>query len=156
MIQCIYGENIRYVACLSYSTPSILSSSPLLQGLCIVKVEPISSKQALMLEAKRLTKLQGSTLHMHDLIQVYIGFRKNNKVYYVVMNRLSLNLSHAAEKNISQSTSSPLSTLRISVIQAVMAVRAIHDYGFIHRDIKPCHVGDTPDIFRTLYIHLRL
>lgn len=68
------------------------------------------------------------------------------------MSCVGLNLSQL-RMNQPEHKFSIATTLKISV-EAVMAVHAVHDCGFIHWDIKPPNVamGDTLDTAHTLYI----
>ena len=90
----------------------------------------VSSKQVLKMEVAVLKRLQTST-HFCK----FLACGRNEKVNYVVMTLLGPSLSELRKKQPSQKFS--LSTMLRIGIQVVEAVRAIHNCGFLHRDVKP-------------------
>ena len=100
------------------------------------------------MEVAVLRRLQGVSPHVCE----FLGCGRNEKVNYVVMSLLGPSLSELRKRQPHQQFSIS-TTLRLGV-QVVSAIRAIHDCGFLHRDVKPSNfvMGGTSDTCRRCYM----
>ncbi|KAJ1350960.1 hypothetical protein KIN20_006891 [Parelaphostrongylus tenuis] len=98
------------------------------------KVEPQSEDAARMvLEQRVLTKLLG-TRHSPKL---YASGWHNN-YNYIVMQMLGRNLTELRKAHLERRFSVH-TTIRVG-IQAVEALKCVHDLGYLHRDVKPSNM----------------
>jgi serine/threonine protein kinase len=106
-----------------------------------------TSKQVLKMEVAVLKKLQGN----HNVCQ-FIACGRNDRFNYVVMSLVGQNL---AELRRSQSRGAfSIGTMLRLGIQILNGIEAIHDCGFLHRDVKPSNfaMGNTKNTNRTVYM----
>ncbi|KAI8788856.1 tau-tubulin kinase 1 [Biomphalaria glabrata] len=87
-------------------------------------------KQVLKMEVAVLKKLQG-----RDHVCRFIGCGRNERYNYVVMSLQGKNLAELRRSQV-RGCFSLSTTLRLAS-QILHAIEAIHDVGFLHRDIKP-------------------
>ncbi|KAI6649046.1 Tau-tubulin kinase 1 [Oopsacas minuta] len=113
-----------------------------------VKVESLASnKQVLKMEVAVLRKLQGCK-HACE----FMGCGRTPEFNYVVMTLQGPSLSDLRKRQeglkFSLST-----TLRVGT-QALEAIRAIHECGFLHRDVKPSNftIGRSSATCHTIYL----
>ncbi|XP_052106929.1 uncharacterized protein LOC127739300 isoform X1 [Mytilus californianus] len=88
------------------------------------------AKQVLKMEVAVLKKLQG-----RDHVCRFIGCGRNDKYNYVVMTLQGKNLAEL-RRSQSRGCFSLSTTLRLGA-QILKAIEAIHEVGFLHRDVKP-------------------
>ena len=118
------------------------------QEMIALKLESANtSKQVLKMEVAVLKKLQGN----HNVCQ-FIACGRNDRFNYVVMSLVGQNL---AELRRSQSRGAfSIGTMLRLGIQILNGIEAIHDCGFLHRDVKPSNfaMGNTKNSSRTVYM----
>jgi len=118
------------------------------QEMIALKLESANtSKQVLKMEVAVLKKLQGN----HNVCQ-FIACGRNDRFNYVVMSLVGQNL---AELRRSQSRGAfSIGTMLRLGIQILNGIEAIHDCGFLHRDVKPSNfaMGNTKSSNRTVYM----
>eukprot|EP01132_Coremiostelium_polycephalum_P003332 gene3332-4177_t len=110
----------------------IYSGKNILNGEYIaIKVEKIDSKkQVLKLEVAVLKKLQAC-----PYVCRFISCGRHNDYNYLVMELLGENLSELRRRQIDGKFSMS-TTLKLG-IQMIQSLEAIHDLGYLHRDVKP-------------------
>lgn len=118
------------------------------QEMIALKLESANtSKQVLKMEVAVLKKLQGN----HNVCQ-FIACGRNDRFNYVVMSLVGQNL---AELRRSQSRGAfSIGTMLRLGIQILNGIEAIHDCGFLHRDVKPSNfaMGNTKNTSKTVYM----
>lgn len=113
-----------------------------------VKVESRDvSKPVLRMEVTVLKKLQGSPFAC-----VFHGCGRNELFNYIVMQLQGRNLSELRRGQAGQRFS--LATALLLTYEALSAVEAVHNQGFLHRDVKPSNfaIGRSEDDSRKVYI----
>ncbi|XP_057316958.1 uncharacterized protein LOC130657967 isoform X2 [Hydractinia symbiolongicarpus] len=118
------------------------------QEMVALKLESANtSKQVLKMEVAVLKKLQGNYHVCH-----FIACGRNDRFNYVVMSLVGQNL---AELRRSQSRGAfSIGTMLKLGVQILNGIEAIHDCGFLHRDVKPSNfaMGNTKQTSRTVYM----
>ncbi|XP_062499359.1 tau-tubulin kinase 2-like [Corticium candelabrum] len=113
-----------------------------------VKLEAANqAKQVLRMEVAVLKRLQG-----FPHVCKFFGCGRNSRFNYMVMSLQGPNLAELRRQQPHGIFSSS-TTLRIGV-QALKAIRCVHQCGFLHRDIKPSNfaVGSSSKTSNVLYI----
>ncbi|XP_066923149.1 uncharacterized protein [Clytia hemisphaerica] len=106
-----------------------------------------TSKQVLKMEVAVLKKLQG-----RDHVCQFVACGRNDRFNYVVMSLVGQNL---AELRRSQSRGAfSIGTMLRLGVQILNGIEAIHDCGFLHRDVKPSNfaMGNTKQTNRIVYM----
>lgn len=118
------------------------------QEMIALKLESANtSKQVLKMEVAVLKKLQGN----YNVCQ-FIACGRNDRFNYVVMSLVGQNL---AELRRSQSRGAfSIGTMLRLGIQIINGIEAIHDCGFLHRDVKPSNfaMGNTKNTNKTVFM----
>ncbi|KAF1765756.1 hypothetical protein GCK72_005709 [Caenorhabditis remanei] len=108
-----------------------------------IKAEPIVRKgqvaRRMILEQEVLLKLQGK-----PHVPLIFGSGHTDKFNYIVLQLLSINLGDI--RRISPTRKLSKSTVGRITVQAIAAIRDLHEIGYLHRDIKPANMcfGITP------------
>ncbi|VDM41670.1 unnamed protein product [Toxocara canis] len=116
--------------------------------IAAVKVVPSDHEPARMvLEQMVLLKLRG-----HKHIPALYASGCTSTMHFLVMELLGKNLSELRRRESSQRFS--LQTVVMCGVQAIDAIKIIHDADFIHRDIKPSNfcIGARAATKRTIYL----
>eukprot|EP00794_Sanderia_malayensis_P020068 gene20068-22037_t len=118
------------------------------QQMVALKVESATtSKQVLKMEVAVIKKLQGN-IHVCQ----FVSCGRNDRFNYVVMSLVGSNLAELRRSQpkglFTQST-----YLRLG-IQIIECIQAIHDCGFLHRDVKPSNfaMGNKKDAKKLVYM----
>ena len=100
------------------------------------------------MEVAVLKRLQNCSPYICTLL----GCGRTDRINYMIMTLLGPNLSELRKQQPKQKFSLS-TTLRVG-IQVIAAVRAIHDCGFLHRDVKPSNfaIGASPAGKQTCYV----
>ncbi|XP_047132128.1 rho-associated protein kinase 2 isoform X1 [Hydra vulgaris] len=118
------------------------------QEMVALKLEAANtSKQVLKMEVAVLKKLQG-----RDHVTQFIACGRNDRFNYVVMSLVGQNLAEL-RRSQTRGVFSMGTMLRLG-IQVLNGIEAIHDCGFLHRDVKPSNfaMGNNKNTCRTVYM----
>lgn len=108
-----------------------------------IKAEPMVRKgqiaRRMILEQEVLLKLQGK-----PHVPLIFGSGHTDKFNYIVLQLLSINLGDIRRTSPTRKLSK--TTVGRITVQAIAAIRDLHEIGYLHRDIKPANMcfGITP------------
>lgn len=117
------------------------------QDLVAIKTEKVNSKkQVLKLEVAVIKKLQGQEYFCQF---IYCG--RQGAINYVIMQLLGENLSDIRRKMGGKFS---IATTARLTIQIIRALQAVHEAGYLHRDVKAsnCAMGRTPSTAQRCYL----